>query len=191
MKIYGKMVKLSRLLLLHLFSVLLMACPSVKEKTENNPSQYELSQKSELTPIYDQFYRNKNGYIYQRTIAQRNINGKLQDVEYFNGVLPQDIDPMTFKQIMIKNEMTWYAKDKNQIYVSRPTGGGMQINPLKEADWKSFRPLDYNLAVDKNHYYQEGQIIENFNPNETQIIKNPQGQIIALQSHEKIYHLDD
>ena len=109
--------------------------------------QRDLADSSKLTNVGGQFYRSSDGHLYERTSAQNDANGSESFYEYFDGQIPQDIDPLTFKELD-----GWYAKDKHFAYYYRPTSGGMLIVKLAKADVKSFRILTKLIilyAVDK------------------------------------------
>lgn len=91
--------------------------------------QLELADSSKLIHIKGLFYKNQTGHLYHRTFANREINDSLVFVEYFNGQLPQDIDPLSFAVFD-----GWFAKDKNSVYYYRPTSGGMLISKMEKAD---------------------------------------------------------
>lgn len=140
--------------------------------------QRDLSDSSKLTSISGQFYKSKGGHLYQRTSAQNDANGAESFYEYFNGQIPQDIDPLTF------NELDgWYAKDKHFAYYYRPTSGGMLIVKLDKADVKSFKLLEgnYLYAVDKTHVFEDGHIVENVDPGKLKIIRGKHGEIVAVK----------
>jgi hypothetical protein len=143
-------------------------------------TQVDLADSMVLEHIKGVFYKSKEGHLYERTIAQREMNGSssLIDVEYFNGVLPQDIDPLTFQQLD-----GWYAKDKNSAYYYRPTSGGMLTVKLDKADTKSFSIFQghYQYAVDKNHVFANGEILENIQSEKARIIVDRNRDIISIK----------
>jgi len=160
-----------------------------EEIKRNDLSQLELKDSSLLTHIKRQFYKSKPGQLFERTFSDREINGvdTLVSVEYFNGKVPQDIDPLTFEQLD-----GWFAKDKNFAYYNRPTSGGMLTVKLEKADTKSFKILagQYLYAVDDNHVFKETEMLENINPQKMKIIKDKDGKIEKLISGQSTYIAD-
>ena len=142
--------------------------------------QRELADSSELTHIKGIFYRGAEGHLYERTIADREIDGvdSLVSVEYFNGKIPQDIDPLTFEILD-----GWYAKDKRFAYYYRPTSGGMLSIKMDKADVKTFKIFQghYQYAVDKNHVFKDNEILENVNPKTARAIADKTGEILSVR----------
>ena len=163
--------------------------PKTKEITKNDLAELEHKDSSMLTHIKGQFYKSKPGQLFERTFADREINGTdtLVSVEYFNGKLPQDIDPLTFVQLD-----GWFAKDKNFAYYYRPTSGGMLCVKLDSAESKSFKILtgQYLYAVDSKHVFKETEVLENINPLKMKITKDKDGKILKLQSGQTTYTAD-
>jgi DKNYY family protein len=136
--------------------------------------------------IRELFYT-KDNHLYQKTIAQIvnvNQNDTLHWKEYFNGEIPQDLDPMTFNQLD-----GWYAKDKNFVYYYRPLSGGMLISKMEDADVNSFEilPGHYRYAKDKNHVFEEMNIINQLTPTNLKINYDRNRKIISLQCGATIY----
>ena len=160
-----------------------------EEIKQNDLAQLELKDSSLLTHIKGQFYESKPGQLFERTFSDREMKGvdTLVSVEYFNGKTPQDIDPLTFKQLD-----GWFAKDKNSAYYYRPTSGGMLTIKLEKADSKSFKILtgQYLYAVDYKHVFRETEILENINPQKMKIIKDNDGKIVKLISGQTTYIAD-
>lgn len=127
-------------------------------------AQFDLKDSLKLRHIKNQFYKSQTGHLYEKTITQREINGHLADVGYFNGYFSQEVDPLSFEELD-----GWYAKDKSNVYYYRPTSGGMQISKLEKADAKTFKILKghYKYASDKNYFYDEIKIIEGYKPSKT------------------------
>lgn len=148
-------------------------------KSLQNPRQHDLKDSLQLTHIKGQFYKNKNGFLYQKTIAQQEQNGRLTDIEYFNGMLPQEIDPETFQPI----GDSWYAKDSKHIYYQQPTGGGLKIILLKNVHSPTFKVLSgcSNYAADSKHFYYRTEEISNFIPAKTTLVKDKNGKVIQLK----------
>ena len=152
--------------------------------------QYDLDDSSKLTLIKDLFYKSNSGHLYQRTIAQI-INydhpDSLMWKEYFNGTIPQDLDPKTFEQLD-----GWYAKDKNFIYFYRPVSGGMLISKIDTADTKTFRLLagHYKYAMDKNIFYDESQIIEGFIPSKSKLKLDNKGRVVEMTYNNKTFKFE-
>ena len=142
--------------------------------------QRELADSSKLTHVKGVFYRDSEGHLYERTIADREINGKsfLVSVEYFNGKIPQEIDPLTFEILD-----GWYAKDKHFAYYYRPTSGGMLAIKLDKADANSFKIFrgHYQYAADKNHVFKDSEILENVKPEKAKVITDKNGDIISVE----------
>ncbi|WP_160136065.1 DKNYY domain-containing protein [Chryseobacterium sp. c4a] len=157
-------------------------------KSEKYPAQYELPDSIHLTPIKNEFYRNQFGFLYEKTTAQREFNGELKDVEYFNGIISQEIDPNSFQQI----GNSWFAKDHKNIYYSRPTSGGWQITKVEHADVNTFKIIDgnYKYAVDKNNFFNATEKIEGFIPLKTEQIKDKEGKVIKLKMKNKKLDLE-
>jgi hypothetical protein len=156
------------------------------EQIGGDLAQLELKDSSILIHIKGQFYKSQAGQLFERSFADREVNGvdSLVSIEYFNGKLPQVIDPFTFEQLD-----GWFAKDKNFAYYYRPTSGGMLIAKLDSANVKTFKVLEghYKYAVDKNHVFCETSICENLNPSILKIIRNDQNRIVKLISDKTIY----
>jgi hypothetical protein len=181
------------------FIIMLFSCNTPIKKQENinklqktspnNLVQLELKDSSTLTHIKGLFYRSEQGQLFYRTFADREINGvdTLVSVEYFNGKLPQDIDPLTFEALD-----GWYAKDKNSVFYYRPTSGGMYISKLNKADSKTFKVINghYRLGMDKNYVFDETTIIEGFKPAGLSITKNKEGKVIELISGKTHYKVE-
>jgi hypothetical protein len=188
------MPSMKRFLILVL-SVSLISCNSFTAKknapttTANPLLQLELKDSAQLTHIKRSFYKNADGDLYQRTFAYRQIAGAdtLVSVEYFNGQLPQIIDPISFEPLD-----GWFAKDKNHAYYYRPTSGGMLIVELATADVASFKVLagHYQYAVDTNHVYKETDILENLKPATLKIATGKDGEIIKLTSDTSVYNVE-
>lgn len=157
-------------------------------KFEKYPAQYELQDSIHLTYIKNEFYRNQFGFLYEKTTAQRDINGQLKDVEYFNGVISQEIDPDSFQQI----GNSWFAKDYKNVYYSRPTSGGREITKVEHADVNTFKIIDgnYKYAVDKGNFFNATEKIEGFIPLKTEQIKNKEGKVIELKMKNKKLDLE-
>ncbi|WP_115970343.1 DKNYY domain-containing protein [Chryseobacterium pennae] len=157
-------------------------------KSEKYPAQYELQDSVQLTHIKNTFYRNEFGFLYEKTIAQREFKGVLKDAEYFNGSIPQEIDPESFQQI----EDSWFAKDYGNVYYSRPTSGGRQITKIENVDVNTFKILDgnYRYAVDKSHFFYETEKIKDFIPLKTEQIKDGEGKVIELKMKNKKVNLE-
>lgn len=146
---------------------------------EKNPAEYELKDSIKLRHIKNEFYRNKYGFLYEKTLAQKEYNGHLKDVVYFNGVIAQEIDPNSFQQI----DDSWYAKDNENVYYYRPTRGGMIISIIDNVDIHTFKIIEgyYRYAVDKNSFYYENEKIKGFIPGKTELINNKNGKVIKLK----------
>ncbi len=153
----------------------------------NCPVQFELKDSLDLTHIKNQFYKSKTGHLYEKTVAVRELNGHLTDVEYFNGYFSQQVDPLTFETLE-----GWYAKDKSNVYYYRPVSGGMQISKIDNADPKTFKILSGHIeyAQDKDAYYHGLSIIQGFVPNKTKEKTNNKGEVIFLKSDKKTFKLE-
>ncbi len=152
-----------------------------------NSMQVELADSQLLKHIKNVFYKSKTGHLYERTIGTKEIKDHLVDYEYFNGTIPQELDPLTFRPLN-----GWYAADKNAVYYYRPVSGGMLNSKIEEADLKTFKILKehYRYAQDKHHFYQDAHIIENYNPQNTAIQRDERGKPIALSNKTGIYRLE-
>ena len=157
-----------------------------QQELRNEIAQLELKDSSQLIHVKGPYYRDRSGQLFERTIADREVKGvdTLVAVEYFNGKIPQEIDPLTFEQLD-----GWYAKDKNHVYYYRPTSGGMLCAIIEDADAETFKMLDgqYLYAVDSDHVYKETQILENINPAQMIIKKDDKGNIISITSGKTVY----
>ncbi|MBB6372475.1 DKNYY domain-containing protein [Chryseobacterium shigense] len=153
----------------------------------NCSAEFESKDSIKLVHIKNQFYKSKTGHLYEKTEAQREINGHLKEIEYFNGSFSQDVDPLTFEPLD-----GWYAKDKNYIYYYRPVSGGMQISKLDKADNKTFKilPGQYKYGADKNYFYDGTEIIDDFVPNKTNFKLNSKGQIFEMECNQRKYKFE-
>ena len=149
--------------------------------------EFKLKDSLKLTLIKGHFYKSKTGHLYQRTIAQKGMNGHPKDYEYFNGYFSQEIDPITFEPLE-----GWYAKDKNYVYYYRPVSGGMQISKIDSADTMTFHLLagHYKYAMDKNFFYAENQIVEGFIPNKTNLKLDKKRRVIEMSYKKERYKLE-
>ena len=119
--------------------------------------EYVLKDSIYLIFIKNKFYKNKYGHLYDKTEATKDgLNYKT----YFNGCIPQEIDPITFVELEGS-----FAKDKNYVYYVRPTSGGMQMIKIEKADPKTFKIFKgvYKLGVDENYFFDETDIVEGIN----------------------------
>lgn len=68
----------------------------------------------------------------------------------------------------------WFAKNKNNVYYYRPISGGMLIVKLENADAKTFRIFKgiYTLGIDKNHLYNETDIVKEIDVRNFRVRKN-------------------
>jgi len=141
---------------------------------------------SKLTHIKNQFYKDQLGQLFERTVAGREVAGvdTLVSIEYFNGEIPQDIDPLTFEPLG-----GWYAKDKKNVYFYRPFLWGQQILNIDKADVKTFEVLkgNYKYAKDKNHFYEDSGIIEGFVPSKSKLHEDKSGKIIRITCNNKSF----
>ena len=153
----------------------------------NDLAQLDLQDSFMLKHIQGQFYKSKAGQLFERTIGQKEISGHLTDIEYFNGYISQQVDPLTFEPLD-----GWYAKDKNFVYYYKPFSGGMQISKIDTADTKTFKLLagHYKYALDKNFFYDEPEIIEGFIPGKTNLKLNIKGKVIEMTCNNKTYKFE-
>lgn len=146
----------------------------------------ELTDSSLLTHIKGQFYKNKSGQLFEKTYADQEVKGidTLVSIQYFNGQIPQEIDPLTFVQLN-----GWYAKDKNFAYFYRPTSCGMLVIKLDSADVKTFNLLagHYNFAADKKHIYHQSELLNGIDLNNLKIITDEKGFVTKLISGKNSY----
>ena len=168
--------------------------PNEKFLTKHSDScgcsaEFELKHSFKLEKIKDQFYKSKTGHLYEKTWSQQELEGQdtLSWVLYFNGVFSQEVDPITFEALN-----GWYAKDKNNIYYYRPVSGGMQISKLEKADTKTFEILQghYKYGVDKNHFYDATEIIENYVPSRTKLTFDHKKRVVKMTSNTKTYKFE-
>lgn len=157
-------------------------------ENDNCSTEFALNDSLKLNHIINQFYKSETGHLYEKTTAQREVDGHLTDVIYFNGSFSQEVDPLSFEQLN-----GWYAKDKNNIYYYRPTSGGMQIIKLKKADVKTFKILDghYKYASDKNYFYDQTEIIEGYKPSQTIFTFDGKKRIIEMNYENKSYKFEN
>ena len=152
-------------------------------------AQFELKDSLKLEHIKGQFYRSQTGHLYEKTWSLQTLKGQdtLVDVLYFNGDFSQEVDPLTFRALD-----GWYAKDKNFIYYYRPVSGGMQIYKIDKADSKTFEILKghYRYAKDRNHFYEDENIIENFVPQETKLYMDKKNRIIKMRYSNKTFNFE-
>lgn len=153
----------------------------------NCTAQFEIQDSLKLKHIKNQFYKSKTGHLYEKTFAQREVNGHLADYVYFNGYFSQEVDPLTFVELD-----GWYAKDKSNVYYYSPTSGGMQISKLEKADTKTFKILKghYRYASDKNYFYDETEIIKGYKPSNTTFIFDKKNRITEMNSGNKKYKFE-
>jgi hypothetical protein len=153
------------------------------------PAEYAVKDSFKLTHIKDQFYRSKEGHLYEKTIATKEVQGHdtFVDVTYFNGQFSQEVDPLTFQPLD-----GWYAKDTNCVYYYRPVSGGMQISKIDTADTKTFKLLvgHYKYAMDKNFFYDEPQIIKGFVPSKTNLKLDNKGRVTEMICNNKTYKFE-
>jgi len=149
-------------------------------------AQFDLKDSLKLVHIKNQFYKSKTGHLYEKTKAQKETGNSndVKFVEYFNGYFSQEVDPLTFEELT-----GWFAKDKNYVYYYRPTFGGMQISKIDNADSKTFKILKghYKYAMDKKHFFDETEIIENFEPNKTKLYYDKYGKATKMMTNKKEY----
>ncbi|MGC4104385.1 MAG: DKNYY domain-containing protein [Ferruginibacter sp.] len=177
--------------------ILVVTGTGCKEQKQNNGAekapadttalaQLELKDSALLTHIKGQFYKSRSGQLFEKTFADRDVKGVCTLVveQYFNGKLPQEIDPVSFEQLD-----GWFAKDKNFAYYYRPTSGGMLCVKLDSADSKTFQLISgqYLYAVDNKHVFKEMDILDNIDPQKMKITKDKEGKITTIQSGQAIY----
>lgn len=134
--------------------------------------EIQLSDSLQLKHIKGDFYENESGHLYHKTISVT----PHREITYFDGTVSQDLDPYTFKH------EGFYAKDKNSVFTYRPRSGGIQIFKIDEADLETFEEMDGCFcAKDKNHFYNESEIIEGFVPGKAKIITDKEGKLKLTQ----------
>jgi hypothetical protein len=138
--------------------------PNIETHDKDSLIELSFSDSAELQAVANNFYRNRSGHLYNKTVANHEIDEEdtLVDIPYFNGMIPQDLDPYSFEPI----GDSWYAKDKKHIYLYRPTSGGMLIRKVDSVDYASFKPLESaygSIAKDKQHLIYEGNIVGRLN----------------------------
>ena len=173
-----------------IFAVIFQSCNS----PINNPNsknvdtllELKLTDSNKLTLIKDQFYKGSDGHLYQKTMGAKEVIGSdtLVDFIYFNGMIPQDLDPLTFEELN-----GWFAKDKKSVYLYRPLSGGMFIEKLDSADVRTFKIIegDYSYAMDKNHVFSESSILPGLNPSILKIEKDSTGKIVNFVSRNNSF----
>ena len=151
--------------------------------------QLDLADSAKLLHVKKQFYKSAAGHLYERTLCQREVtpDDTSMFVEYFNGNLIQDIDPITFKELN-----GWYAKDEYHVYYYRPTSGGMLSVKLENADPKTFEVVkgEYEYAIDKHYIFKGPELITGLNPKTLKIIRDKDGQVSKLISGKATYRVD-
>ena len=162
---------------------------SLQKHSENDncSAEFQLNDSLKLNHIEKQFYKSRTGHLYEKTTAQREVDGHLTDVIYYNGVFSQEVDPLSFEELN-----GWYAKDKSNVYYYRPTSGGMQILKLEKADVKTFKILDghYKYASDKNYFYDKTEIIEGYKPSQTIFTFDNKRRVIEINYGNKKYKFE-
>lgn len=151
------------------------------------PAQFDLKDSIKLTHIKNQFYRSNTGHLYEKTISTREVKNKLTDIIYFNGYFSQDVDPLTFTPLD-----GWYAKDKNYVYLYRPTSGGIRLSKIDNADSKTFKLLagHYKYAKDKKFFYEEGEVIAGFVPSQTILKLDRKKRVFEMHCGAKKYKFE-
>ncbi len=104
------------------------------------------------------FYLGLDNKMYIKTSS---INLETGDLEksFFREV--PNIDVETFNYVGLEN---WYAKDKNNVYISHFMSDGGHISILKEADVKTFQSIGYRWGKDINFVYESGVILDGMKP---------------------------
>jgi DKNYY family len=147
----------------------------------NCPYGYDLNEISKLKHIKNQFYKNENGHLYIKTSSVRpEKNGEFIEKQFFSSLISQEIDVNTFKEF---ENGAWHAKDKNNIYFTKPNSDGDHIWVIKNVDVRTFKCLNTiysNYGIDKNKIYKNDDIVIGFKPNKTKFIRNKKGLIIEL-----------
>jgi hypothetical protein len=132
-----------------------------------------------LVRVKGLFYKGRSGHLYLRTWYNKDVAGidTLVDGEYFNGTIPQDIDPYTF------NQFDLYAMDKRFAYFCQPTSGGLAISKIDNADITTFKAWGdpESIAADSKHVYIHGNLLKGIDPSKTQKIINKEGVITGLR----------
>lgn len=153
------------------------------------PNEFELADSLQLSHIKNQFYKGTTGHLYERTFRQHETtpDDTTMFAEYFNGIVDQDIDPITFEELN-----GWFAKDTNYVYYYRPMSGGMMSVKISEAIPKTFKIIkgEYEFAVDKYHVYFKSDCLKGLNPHYLKIVKGNEGRILKLMSGKAIYPID-
>jgi hypothetical protein len=143
-----------------------------------------LSDSIYLKHIKNEFYKSKDGHLYEKTTAYRNKKDvdSLVPHNYFNGNIPQDIEPNSFEVLD-----GWYAKDKNFVYYYRAVSGGMLISKIENADVKTFEVLkgEYRYAKDNKSVFMDSEKLDSINSNNMEIIKNENNEIEKIVNKKK------
>jgi len=149
-------------------------------------AELQLKDSAKLVHVKNQFYRSHSGQLFQLTEAAHDVPGSdtLVNFKYFDGTLPQGIDPLTFKMLD-----GWYAKDRNFVYSYRPTSGGMYCFKIDSADYKTFKMLkgETFLAADKKHLYNQGGLVDSINPANMKIKRDKHGWAVEIVSGGHVY----
>jgi len=170
------------------YIILVVTIVSCNASQKKQVAQLALKDSSSLVHIRGSFYKSSTGQLFERTMATTSSDDSLILLEYFNGKLPQELDPMTFEKMN-----GWYARDKNVVYYYRPTSGGMLITPVLGADAPSFTVLSghYLYAVDNSHVFTGTQILQGLQPGKLNITRDSSGMIRKLMSDTTSYVVED
>ena len=103
------------------------------------------------------FYRGSDGNLYIKTRGL--ISPPENEGPAFYKEVP-DIDVASYEQF------SYYAKDKNHVYIDDGTTDGRFINLLEKIDVTSFEVAWYRWGKDKDHVYNNGNLVEGLRVND-------------------------
>jgi len=144
-----------------------------------------LKDSAKLVHIKNQFYRNKNGVLFDKMDAPKNPIDIDAGVVTFFERTDQNIDPITFEII----DDSWYARDKNHIYYYKPSDSGMSCETMEKANVKYFKLLGNSgdIGADNRHVFNNGNLMEHLDPLKMRIITDKDGTLKKIISGSYIY----
>lgn len=146
-----------------------------------------LKDSTKLVHVKNQFYRDKNGRLFDKMYAPKDpIDINAGAIEFFR-VTNQDIDPYTFKVI----DDSWFAHDKKHVYNYRGNDSGIFCITMKDANVKYFKLMpgdDGGLyGMDNKHVFEESEVIAHIDPVHMQVVTNKEGHMVKIISGRYVY----